>query len=137
MNVRRTLAGTALAAPLLVTAVLTLGATAAAAHPLGNLSVNTYDGVVARTDGVRVDHVEDLAELPALAAVRSADEDGDGALDAVEAAALATARCADAAQRTTVRLGERPLVVRPAARGQAPEAVVRASTGQAGLRINV
>jgi nickel/cobalt exporter len=47
-----------------VLAAVLLGAPAASAHPLGNFSVNTYSGLVVRPDGVRIDHVLDLAELP-------------------------------------------------------------------------
>ncbi|AVH59598.1 MULTISPECIES: HoxN/HupN/NixA family nickel/cobalt transporter [Streptomyces] len=37
----------------------------ASAHPLGNFTVNRYDGLVAAPGQLRVDHVEDLAEIPA------------------------------------------------------------------------
>ncbi|WP_367324256.1 sulfite exporter TauE/SafE family protein [Streptomyces sp. HUAS ZL42] len=42
--------------------------TSASAHPLGNFTVNRYDGLVAAPGGLRVDHVEDLAEIPATQA---------------------------------------------------------------------
>ncbi|MGW2959556.1 nickel transporter [Streptomyces sp. NPDC001220] len=45
-----------------------LPATAASAHPLGNFTVNKYDGLVAAPGQLRVDHVEDLAEIPATQA---------------------------------------------------------------------
>jgi ABC-type nickel/cobalt efflux system permease component RcnA len=41
---------------------------AASAHPLGNFTVNRYDGLVAAPGQLRVDHVEDLAEIPATQA---------------------------------------------------------------------
>jgi nickel/cobalt transporter (NicO) family protein len=34
-------------------------------HPLGNFTVNRYDGLVAAPQELRIDHVEDLAEIPA------------------------------------------------------------------------
>ncbi|WP_436845662.1 urease accessory protein UreH domain-containing protein [Streptomyces canus] len=37
-------------------------------HTLGNFTVNRYDGLVAGPDALRVDHVEDLAEIPATQA---------------------------------------------------------------------
>ncbi|MFF4589370.1 sulfite exporter TauE/SafE family protein [Streptomyces sp. NPDC001388] len=40
----------------------------ASAHPLGNFTVNRYDGLVAAPGQLRVDHVEDLAEIPATQA---------------------------------------------------------------------
>ncbi|MET9792121.1 urease accessory protein UreH domain-containing protein [Streptomyces canus] len=58
-----------------VTAVLTaacalalLPSSSASAHPLGNFTVNRYDGLVAAPGQLRVDHVEDLAEIPATQA---------------------------------------------------------------------
>ena len=36
----------------------------AAAHPLGNFTVNRYTGILVSPDGVEVDHVVDLAEIP-------------------------------------------------------------------------
>ncbi|MDH6627364.1 nickel/cobalt exporter [Streptomyces sp. LBL] len=41
---------------------------AASAHPLGNFTVNHYDGLVAAPGELRVRHVEDLAEIPATQA---------------------------------------------------------------------
>ncbi|MDX3386886.1 nickel transporter [Streptomyces niveiscabiei] len=40
----------------------------ASAHPLGNFTVNRYDGLVAAPGRLRVTHVEDLAEIPATQA---------------------------------------------------------------------
>ncbi|MFF3463458.1 nickel transporter [Streptomyces sp. NPDC001984] len=67
MKARRSLAS--------VTAVFTaacalalLPSTSAGAHPLGNFTVNRYDGLVAAPGGLRLDHIEDLAEIPATQA---------------------------------------------------------------------
>ena len=49
-------------------ALVLLPAGQAAAHPLGNFTVNRYDGLVAAPGQLRVDHVEDLAEIPATQA---------------------------------------------------------------------
>ncbi|MET8945852.1 sulfite exporter TauE/SafE family protein [Streptomyces sp. NPDC004542] len=57
-----------LAAALAAGALALLPATAASAHPLGNFTVNRYDGLVAAPGQLRVDHVEDLAEIPATQA---------------------------------------------------------------------
>ncbi|MEU9478314.1 nickel transporter [Streptomyces sp. NPDC048191] len=54
---------------LLATGALTLlPVGSASAHPLGNFTVNRYDGLVAAPGQLRVDHVEDLAEIPATQA---------------------------------------------------------------------
>ncbi|MCX5183571.1 sulfite exporter TauE/SafE family protein [Streptomyces sp. NBC_00268] len=49
-------------------ALVLVPAAAASAHPLGNFTVNRYDGLVAAPGQLRVDHVEDLAEIPATQA---------------------------------------------------------------------
>ncbi|MGX1371144.1 nickel/cobalt exporter [Streptomyces canus] len=66
-----------------LTAVLTaacalalLPSSSASAHPLGNFTVNRYDGLVAAPGGLRVDHVEDLAEIPATQAKPDIDKLG-------------------------------------------------------------
>ena len=47
-----------------VVACLALTAAPASAHPLGNFTVNLYTGILVSPDGVTVDHVMDLAEIP-------------------------------------------------------------------------
>ncbi|MCF3129969.1 urease accessory protein UreH domain-containing protein [Streptomyces olivochromogenes] len=67
MTLRRPLA----AAAAVLTAACALAlvpAASASAHPLGNFTVNRYDGLVAAPGQLRVDHVEDLAEIPATQA---------------------------------------------------------------------
>ena len=48
----------------LIGACLFVTAAPASAHPLGNFTVNRYTGVLISPDGVAVDHVVDLAEIP-------------------------------------------------------------------------
>lgn len=57
-------------AALLVTAtaLAVVPVAEASAHPLGNFTVNRYDGLVAAPGELRVHHVEDLAEIPATQA---------------------------------------------------------------------
>ncbi len=57
--------------------------------PLGNFTVNRYDGLVAAPGQLRVDHVEDLAEIPATQAKPGIERLGLGA--------WARQRCARAA----------------------------------------
>ncbi|MFF3379467.1 sulfite exporter TauE/SafE family protein [Streptomyces sp. NPDC002680] len=49
-------------------ALVVVPAGAASAHPLGNFTVNRYDGLVVAPGQLRVAHVEDLAEIPATQA---------------------------------------------------------------------
>src|SRR5712692_4577636 len=79
----------ACAKPLVVTVcllVLLVGVAArpAAAHPLGNFTVNHYSRVEVRGDAVRIRYVLDLAEIPSVQEMRSADTDGKGTVSPAE-----------------------------------------------------
>ena len=99
--------------------VLTLGLAAgaaallparpAAAHPLGNLTVNTSAGIVVGPDEVRVDYVVDLAELPTVQTMQRIDQDGDGLLSPAEADAYRTNQCATLARGLSVELASDPV----------------------------
>ncbi|MFC9428957.1 sulfite exporter TauE/SafE family protein [Streptomyces sp. NPDC056987] len=127
---RRTTA-TALATLVTGTALALLPASAAQAHPLGNFTVSQYDGLVVAPETLRVDHVEDLAEIPAAQERGRIDTDGNDELDAAELAAWATARCdtAAAGARLTVGEGGGKAVALTAGGAKAQE-----RPGQAGLR---
>ncbi|CAM5673536.1 hypothetical protein [Streptomyces afghaniensis 772] [Streptomyces afghaniensis] len=100
-------------------ALTLLPAGAASAHPLGNFTVNRYDGLVAAPGKLRVHHVEDLAEIPATQAKPDIERLG--------ITMWARERCATAAadSRVTVNGRGTPLT---AERSQA-----RVRPGQAGL----
>ncbi|MEU7412117.1 nickel transporter [Streptomyces sp. NPDC042638] len=104
---------------LAVCALVSLPAGTASAHPLGNFTVNRYDGLVAAPGQLRVDHVEDLAEIPATQAGPEVERLGLGA--------WARQRCARAATGSRLSVDGRtaPLT---AARSSA-----RLRPGQAGL----
>ncbi|MEU7339707.1 sulfite exporter TauE/SafE family protein [Streptomyces sp. NPDC007074] len=118
MRPRRLLASCAAVFTAACALVLVPGG-AASAHPLGNFTVNRYDGLVAARGQVRVDHVEDLAEIPATQA--GPDIERLGMAD------WARRRCASAAHGSRVRVDGRavPLTV------SASRARLR--PGQAGL----
>ncbi|GHI08846.1 nickel transporter [Streptomyces cellostaticus] len=118
MNLRRPLS--CAAAVLTAACALALTpATAASAHPLGNFTVNRYDGLVAAPGQLRVDHVEDLAEIPATQAKPGIQRLG--------LAAWAEQRCAGAAKGSGLTVGGRSV---PLAVGSAH---ARLRPGQAGL----
>ncbi|MFI9420518.1 HoxN/HupN/NixA family nickel/cobalt transporter [Streptomyces werraensis] len=101
------------------TALALVPAAEASAHPLGNFTVNRYDGLVAAPGELRVHHVEDLAEIPATQAAPD--------LAGLGRDAWARQRCATAARDGAVVADGRPapLTVRAAR--------VRVRPGQAGL----
>ncbi|WP_413810382.1 nickel transporter [Streptomyces sp. OE57] len=107
--------------------MVVLPAGSAEAHPLGNFTVNRYDGLVVTPGTLRVDHVEDLAEIPAAQAKPEIDRDGDDALSGRELGAWAARRCAGAAEGARLTVDGRETPVR-AGRAQA-----RQRPGQAGL----
>ncbi|MVZ98984.1 nickel transporter [Actinomadura sp. LD22] len=86
-------------------------------HPLGNFTVNRYDGLVVAARELRVDHVQDLAEIPAAQVLQ-------GGTDPDRWAGRA---CADAAAALHVTVDGTP--VRTAVRS----AAARTRPGQAGL----
>ncbi|AQW49770.1 sulfite exporter TauE/SafE family protein [Streptomyces violaceusniger] len=120
---RLTAAGVLMAAVALV--VLPTGS--AEAHPLGNFTVNRYDGLVVTPGTLRVDHVEDLAEIPSAQAKPEIDRDGDDTLSGRELGAWAARRCASAAKRARLTVDGRQVPVRDG------RARARQRPGQAGL----
>ena len=78
----------ALAATLLVA-----GATGAAAHPLGNFTVNTYSGLRVGPDRLIVDYVVDMAEIPTFQTRQAIDSDDNGRVTGPEAAAWRDREC--------------------------------------------
>ncbi|GAA2312544.1 hypothetical protein GCM10010402_85470 [Actinomadura luteofluorescens] len=107
--------------------VLALAAGVLAAHPLGNFTVNHYDGLVAARHELRIDHVEDLAEIPAAQAMPGLDADHDGRPSHGELAAWAGGACARAASSLRVAVDGRPVTATVAS------AAASAPRGQAGL----
>ncbi|MQY15201.1 hypothetical protein SRB5_53800 [Streptomyces sp. RB5] len=112
-------------------AVLCLGAAAPAvqAHPLGNFSVNHYDGLVLTPDGIEDRLVVDTAEIPTAQDEGATDTDRDGRISRTEAAERAAARCAEQASRTRVTVGGRRLPWRSTRSG------LTYTKGEAGLPV--
>ncbi|MFC9280416.1 nickel transporter [Streptomyces collinus] len=118
MNPRRPVAAAA-AVLTAACALLLVPAGAASAHPLGNFTVNRYDGLVTAPGQVRIDHVEDLAEIPATQA--------GPAVRRLGLPAWAGQRCAEAARDSRLTVSGRPVTLAP---GSARAAL---RPGQAGL----
>jgi nickel/cobalt exporter len=83
----------ALAVAVLTGALLVALASLAAAHPLGNFTVNRYTGLVLSPGEVRIGYVLDMAEIPTFQVSPQIDKDGDGtpSLDEMQAWADLTA----------------------------------------------
>ena len=91
---RRALALTAFTV-LVVVPVAT--AASAGAHPLGNFTVNHYDGLRVETSRIVDTAIVDWAEIPATQLAPAVDTDGDGRTTATERAGYAGRRCAEVA----------------------------------------
>ncbi|MER5863557.1 high frequency lysogenization protein HflD [Kitasatospora sp. NPDC002040] len=77
----------------------------AAAHPLGNFSVNHYLGFTVHPDRIEVLAVTDRAEIPTLQEQARVDRNSDGTADPEERAAWAAGQCAETAARLEVLAG--------------------------------
>ncbi|OXY96120.1 sulfite exporter TauE/SafE family protein [Streptomyces diastatochromogenes] len=118
MNLRRPLASAAAVLTAACALALTPAA-AASAHPLGNFTVNRYDGLVAAPGQLRVDHVEDLAEIPATQAKPDIKRLG--------LSTWAEQRCAEAARGSRLTVGGHSATLTPGS------AHANLRPGQAGL----
>ena len=73
-----------------------------AAHPLGNFTINRYNGLSISPTEAQIDRVVDMAEIPALQAIQEIDLDRDGTVSDPEGATWASASCASAADELTL-----------------------------------
>ncbi len=72
-------------------AALGFSASPAAAHPLGNFSINTATQITVGADSLQLHFVLDQAEIPTLQDQAALDPNGDGTVSAAEAAAYLAA----------------------------------------------
>jgi len=101
--------------PLAALGVLLIPAAPAAAHPLGNFSVNQYAGLTLHPDRVDVAVAVDIAEIPTYQERAAVDADHDGTVTDAERAAFATAGCREFAGAFEARAGDRLTWTVPAA----------------------
>jgi nickel/cobalt exporter len=99
------------AAVLAVLAALLLaaGAARAAAHPLGNFTVNTYSGLRVGPDRLVVDYLVDMAEIPTFQTRQAVDADHDGRVSGAEAARWRDRDCARLAGGLRAAVDGQPL----------------------------
>ncbi|WP_443073709.1 HoxN/HupN/NixA family nickel/cobalt transporter [Streptomyces sp. NBC_01478] len=100
-------------------ALLLVPAATASAHPLGNFTVNRYDGLVVAPGQLRVTHIEDLAEIPATQAKPDIKQLG--------ITEWARQRCDKAAEGSKVTVDGRTVALTPGS------GTARLRPGQAGL----
>ena len=98
----------------------------AAAHPLGNYTVNRALSVTIGIDRIDVLYVVDMAEIPAFAEIASIDGDGNGVVSTAESQRYAEAQCEHIGGQLQVAFDGMPLTV---SRGDAPELSFPAGAG--------
>jgi nickel/cobalt transporter (NicO) family protein len=93
LAVLRLTAGTAVAVAIPVAVLVLAPAAPAAAHPMGNFSVNHHHGLRLFPDRVEDTAILDTAELPTLQERPAVDRDRDGTASPAERAAYGRAQC--------------------------------------------
>lgn len=101
---------------LRILSLLTLGllaahllAPVAAAHPLGNFTINHYAGLHVTRETITLDYVLDMAEIPAFQEISTFDANGNGRAEPAEIAGYDVARCESLRPDLDLRLDGQPL----------------------------
>lgn len=100
---------------------------AASGHPLGNFTINRYDGLTVSPTWTYIDHVVDMAELPTVQARQEMDANRDADVSNAEGVAWAEGTCRSAAADLSLTIGGRQAKLVPLGLGLA------FAPGQAGL----
>src|SRR3954469_23950176 len=87
----------------------------ASAHPLGNFTINQFSGLHVGSDGIVIDLVTDMAEIPTFQVKGDIDTNDDGTFDDQELSTWRSAQCA--AQAEQLRLEVDGRAVRPVVDG--------------------
>jgi nickel/cobalt exporter len=103
--------GAAALAPAFAVALLAAAATPAAAHPLGNFTINHYAGIRVATDRIGLDVVIDRAEIPTFQERQRIDTDGDGQVSDEEVESERRVACGRLASELSLTEGGQPLAL--------------------------
>jgi nickel/cobalt transporter (NicO) family protein len=87
----------------------------AAAHPLGNFTVNQYSRIEVGSNEAQLVYVLDLAELPTVADRSLLDSDGDGAIADAERESYLAGKLSEVAPALHLLAGSTELALRPTA----------------------
>ena len=108
---RGRIAALAVTGAVAATALLPAGA---AAHPLGNFSVNHLSQVRISEDRAEVHYILDQAEIPTFQETQRFDTDGDGRVTGAERAPLLGAKLGEIAPNLELLADGRPVALGPA-----------------------
>jgi nickel/cobalt transporter (NicO) family protein len=99
----------------------------ASAHPLGNFTINRYNGLTLSPTWTHIDRVVDMAELPTVQARQQMDSNRDGDVSNAEGAAWAEATCRSATADLRLMVARQEQTLEPLGLG------LTFAPGQAGL----
>ncbi len=91
---------------LFVALAVILGGSSAAAHPLGNFTINHYAGLQIQPDQLKVGYVLDMAEIPAFQAIHQMDTNQNRIPDPAEMASFQPEACDQIRSALTLELDQ-------------------------------
>ncbi len=91
------------------TALLGLWMPFAEAHPLGNFTINQYSGLQVSREGLGVDYVLDMAEIPAFQAINRMDINHNRKPDPAEIIGYPEAKCSEVVSNLSLKIDRQPL----------------------------
>jgi nickel/cobalt transporter (NicO) family protein len=89
--------------------LLGLWAPLAEAHPLGNFTINQYSGLQVSREGVGVDYVLDMAEIPAFQTINRMDTNHNRKPDPAEIQGYPEAKCKEVTSHLSLKIDQQPL----------------------------
>lgn len=81
------------------------------AHPLGNFTINHYAGVQVARDGVEIDYVLDMAEIPAFQEINQLDSNHNRKADPTETLQYPFKKCDEVNSHLELRSNNQPLTL--------------------------
>ncbi|BAZ32744.1 high-affinity nickel-transporter [Cylindrospermum sp. NIES-4074] len=84
----------------------------AEAHPLGNFTINHYAGVQVAADGVGIDYVLDMAEIPAFQEINQLDTNHNRKTEPVEIVQYPSQKCDEVNSHLELLINKQPLALK-------------------------
>ncbi|MEI1372904.1 sulfite exporter TauE/SafE family protein [Nostoc sp. UHCC 0926] len=81
------------------------------AHPLGNFTINHYAGVQVAQDGVGIDYVLDMAEIPAFQEINQLDTNHNRKAEPVETVQYPDQKCHEVNSHLELLINKQPLAL--------------------------
>lgn len=81
------------------------------AHPLGNFTINHYAGVQVGKNGVGIDYVLDMAEIPAFQEINQLDVNHNHEVESIETVKYPSEKCNEVNSHLQLQINQQPLVL--------------------------